>query len=451
MSTVTGKTILLRKEKKKELFHHFEKATLPHFARPGPPRAAALREHVQAPLRGGGLRGPGSGSAGLSPPISPPAGGPGGRRHPGEERRPRPGTEAGEPAGPAAHSHSHSPHPGTGECSPGRRGRAGRGLGAGEAGGRAAGPAPRGLAFPIQLRGVTPGSGAPGVRRADRTGPGTPVRPPAPLPGARGRRREAHPASRRDQSPAAAQQPRSPGRGRSRPASRLRPPSPSAARGRRAGGRGAARTGTRPRSPPAVGEGRPAAAAPGPQPFARARRRRRKRPAGPAAARRGEGAARLTSWLKALTASMFALRRRRPGRGHIDLARGGGAGPAGGGGAAGGPGRKRGGGPQRRSRAEGRAAAAALGPNMSVRRRLRSASRWSARAPRSGRTAWPASGASSASAAGWRQRPESTPRGAPWDGSGLPALPVPRRPRPRAQAPPSAHRPRPQARRVAGA
>ncbi|XP_078288689.1 uncharacterized protein LOC132683928 [Panthera onca] len=27
--------------------------------------------------------------------------------------------------------------------------------------------------------------------------------------------------------------------------------------------------------------------------------------------------------------------------------------------------------------------------------------------------------------AGWRQRPESTPRGAPWDGSGLPALPVP--------------------------
>lgn len=39
----------------------------------------------------------------------------------------------------------------------------------------------------------------------------------------------------------------------------------------------------------------------------------------------------------------------------------------------------------------------------------------------------PASGRASLSLspAGWRQRPESTPRGAPWDGSGLPALPVP--------------------------
>lgn len=289
-----------------------EKTTLPGFARPCPPPAATLRRTWSAPP-GARLPSPanpaGGPRIGLSPPIgsSPRAGGePAGPAAP----RPRERRQLSDAPSDAsdhrvwafqrrsacgtcrAASPLPRPHGGTGPPPPsgpgdavsaaqgGAGGRAARfppakgpgargGLGAGE--GRAAGPAPGGLAFPIPLGGVTLGSGAPGraaCAAAQDQGPRPSAGPGSRVPGARGQRQEEQPAlPARDQSPAAAAAPAR----RPPPASGLRAAHGAAGSGRR----GAARTGTRPRSPPGRGggEGRggPAAAAPGPQPFARAR------------------------------------------------------------------------------------------------------------------------------------------------------------------------------------
>ncbi|XP_053513917.1 translation initiation factor IF-2-like [Artibeus jamaicensis] len=126
---------------------------------------------------------------------------------------------------------------------------------------------------------------------------------------------------------------------------------------------------------------------------------------------------------------MFALRRRLRARRLHRIAQGG-AGPR--------PGRA-GAGPER--------AATAAGPGAGGRAGSGAAGRAAAAGPSQCRSGAEEQEAAALrpnmsvrfSPAGWRQRPESTPRGAPWDGSGLPALPVPAPAPPRRVGPVPVH------------